>query len=111
VAFARGRQGRRRASTGLGDDPHSRHRPAGPEPALRDPLHGHHGRCDRNRGIDHRRRLHRDVGASRLSPVRLAADLSDPCQYRVADRRGDDDHRHRHRDGLGNRGSRYGWSR
>jgi hypothetical protein len=36
-----------------------------------------------------------------LSPVRLAADLSDARRYRVADRRSDADHRHGDGNGLG----------
>ena len=83
------------------DRPDPRHRPARPQPAVRDPLHGHRGHRHRDRGVDGRRRLHRAARPPGLPPVRLAADLPDPGRDRVADRRGDDDHRHRDRHGLG----------
>ena len=40
-------------------------------------------------------------GPPRLPSVRLAADLSDPCRYRLADWRRHVDHRHGNGDGLG----------
>src|SRR6516225_4783176 len=68
---------------------------------LCDPRRGHPGGGDRDRGVDRRRRLHRPFGPPRLPSVRLAADLSDPCRYRLADWRRHVDHRHGNGDGLG----------
>ena len=69
VAWWRSRkrgQGRRRTRAAVDDRRDLAHRTARPQPAVRDPLHGDRGHRHRNRGLDDRRRLHRDARAPRL---------------------------------------------
>ena len=73
----------------------------GVDPADNHPQRGGRGRRDRDRSLDHRRRLHGDRRYPGLSPVRLAPPVPDAGRDGVADRRHPVGLRHGDRDGLG----------
>ena len=66
-----------------------------------DPHCGHRGRRHRDRGLDHRHRLHRAGRSARLSSLRLAQAVSCAGAHRGTVRLDPVHHRRGHRDGLG----------